>query len=932
MQVKTRLILTVILFMLCFTMTSEASQWDCGTTLDPYEVRIFQFPEFAGECKTFKLDPDARLRRVPKIEWTSGIGSIRVGSKVEVLLFEAPHFSRIVASGFSKQDSSHTIPNLFLYSHKLDFQPWVFRVSESLKVIGVPYPGHPQSTWPVSTFSFIIIHGNSQIQGVTTLTEYSFGPPALDGSKSFKAKLNFFPLSEDKKLNIAKYPSFVGNSFGPGIPFLPGFKGFLSHPLIRIDEGIRCEIFQNQKFGEKSIVLPPPGSKKDHFTIDKYNFIMPMIGSMKVVQTAVEASTGMAGTVNGQVKKTKPAVVGTIVPGLNDKIPGVLKDQKTSPAVRMPVHLKTHKGFYLVAEKGGGGAVNANRKKAREWETFTLIDLNGGPLYPGDKIHLKTYNGKHYVVAEGGGGGVVRADSTIPQELETFVIDEYFPPGSYRTLMLRPITDGEKITLKTHNGQYMVAENGGGGIVNANRSKVGDWEKFVLMKSVTPGAGGTNAGQDIKKPYSATGTMIPIPGGSVAGSPLETPRPATGTVTMDPSGQKAGSPLEIPRPPTGGEIFISNDIKMQIAAEAAKVQKIVPLSTVQMEQHRKLFRTWVSGSINLNEAIKKVSKRFNRTTYMQEVTSEKLRLPTERLKLIPIKDISPMSQQSGTMDTPFSIQGKISQKNEPMIFYTPELQIQNVKTVTLGRPIKILYREGPMYFKFHKLKESKVKEPLQKSEAIQISKAFLLKNTFLKETLKDKIGKVYVANRRINEGGAEGKEVADYVVQQDVTFERMYEGKPVINSKIVIGLNPDTREIILFKHFNWVPLEEQREKQMSSQEMQLFSSTHGNSNSSESRNTISSRLKQKIIKYGGNFTLATVKQVIPAWFQTKHGLIPVLVPEYEIEYPDKKGILSYRGMGIINLSGNDEIFFEGRKNKKDNQKAPNVIQPTKIIN
>lgn len=90
--------------------------------------------------------------------------------------------------------------------------------------------------------------------------------------------------------------------------------------------------------------------------------------------------------------------------------------------------------------------------------------------------------------------------------------------------MLMPITDGEKITLKAHNGQYMVAENGGGGIVNANRSKVGDWEKFVLMKSVTPGDSGTNTGQDIKKPYSATGTMIPIPGGSVAGSPLEIPR------------------------------------------------------------------------------------------------------------------------------------------------------------------------------------------------------------------------------------------------------------------------------------------------------------------------------------------------------------------------------------------------------------------------
>lgn len=105
--------------------------------------------------------------------------------------------------------------------------------------------------------------------------------------------------------------------------------------------------------------------------------------------------------------------------------------QSAAAEKQISISLKTHKGFYLVAEKGGGGAVNANRKKAREWETFTLIDLNGGHLYPRDKIHLKTYNGKHYVVAEGGGGGVVRADSTIPRELETFVIDEYIFPQAH---------------------------------------------------------------------------------------------------------------------------------------------------------------------------------------------------------------------------------------------------------------------------------------------------------------------------------------------------------------------------------------------------------------------------------------------------------------------------------------------------------------------
>jgi hypothetical protein len=43
---------------------------------------------------------------------------------------------------------------------------------------------------------------------------------------------------------------------------------------------------------------------------------------------------------------------------------------------------------------------------------------------------------------------------------------------------------GTRITvnLRASNNQYVVAENGGGGVVNANRTAVGAWETFTLQR------------------------------------------------------------------------------------------------------------------------------------------------------------------------------------------------------------------------------------------------------------------------------------------------------------------------------------------------------------------------------------------------------------------------------------------------------------------
>lgn len=45
----------------------------------------------------------------------------------------------------------------------------------------------------------------------------------------------------------------------------------------------------------------------------------------------------------------------------------------------------------------------------------------------------------------------------------------------------KPVSiDGARIALKTDNGHYLCAENGGGGEVNATRNSAGGWETFTV--------------------------------------------------------------------------------------------------------------------------------------------------------------------------------------------------------------------------------------------------------------------------------------------------------------------------------------------------------------------------------------------------------------------------------------------------------------------
>lgn len=151
-------------------------------------------------------------------------------------------------------------------------------------------------------------------------------------------------------------------------------------------------------------------------------------------------------------------------------------------ASQLTVTLRTWSGHYLVADKGGGAALMAYSTVAKDWETFTLTDVNGGSLVSGDVVTLQGIGGQ-WASAINGGGSSIQVTATAPQSWEQFSVVKLNGTGT--------IVNGDKIALKTTlSGQFLSAVNAGGGEVNAAGASAREWETLTL--GITSfGGGGT---------------------------------------------------------------------------------------------------------------------------------------------------------------------------------------------------------------------------------------------------------------------------------------------------------------------------------------------------------------------------------------------------------------------------------------------------------
>ncbi|MBW1699827.1 MAG: matrixin family metalloprotease [Deltaproteobacteria bacterium] len=117
---------------------------------------------------------------------------------------------------------------------------------------------------------------------------------------------------------------------------------------------------------------------------------------------------------------------------------------------------------YYIGNSVMYGVANQDQPERPLWDDINGIRYIYGSGSTATRVSLRASNGQ-YLVAEGGGGQAIYANRNLPGPWETF---EMVDLGA------------GNIALRAHNTQYLCAEGGGGDLIYANRDAVGAWETF----------------------------------------------------------------------------------------------------------------------------------------------------------------------------------------------------------------------------------------------------------------------------------------------------------------------------------------------------------------------------------------------------------------------------------------------------------------------
>jgi hypothetical protein len=194
----------------------------------------------------------------------------------------------------------------------------------------------------------------------------------------------------------------------------------------------------------------------------------------------------------------------------------------------MTVSLRASSGEYVVAVNGGGGSVVASGTTTTYGRTLTIVDLNGGELMDGDQIALRAVNGQ-YLQATGGGGSTLLGTGGGLGVWETFTILGLDYPGEV-------IYSTERIAIRTSYGYFLVAENGGGEVVNADRTSIGPWETFQMFRDGgggSPPPGGGLGGASVSLRTDNNHYVVALGGGGGYAQATSTSTGAWETFTLE---------------------------------------------------------------------------------------------------------------------------------------------------------------------------------------------------------------------------------------------------------------------------------------------------------------------------------------------------------------------------------------------------------------
>jgi hypothetical protein len=135
-----------------------------------------------------------------------------------------------------------------------------------------------------------------------------------------------------------------------------------------------------------------------------------------------------------------------------------IEENKTTGAVKK-INLKASNGKFVCADMKNGNKLVGDRNEAKEWETFTLIDLGN------KKVNLKASYNK-FVSADKPSGDVLIANRDNAKEWETF---EMIDMGN------------NKVSFKAYNGKFVSCDQANKNNLFANRDNPKEWETFEII-------------------------------------------------------------------------------------------------------------------------------------------------------------------------------------------------------------------------------------------------------------------------------------------------------------------------------------------------------------------------------------------------------------------------------------------------------------------
>jgi hypothetical protein len=179
------------------------------------------------------------------------------------------------------------------------------------------------------------------------------------------------------------------------------------------------------------------------------------------------------------------------------------------------------------------------------------------------------------------------------------------------------------------------------------------------------------------------------------------------------------------------------------------------------------------------------------------------------------------------------------------------------------KPFFTYYDTGSQKRVFRKDLAVPAKQSLGNAAVVALATAFIRSNRLCQTSELDSFGDASVGTLKRQRLEAESKPENGVTVLQRIEFRRKVAGLDVVNSRQVVEIHPETKEILGYKNTNWTPLRESSAKQHAYLTLE----------------EIVGRIDSLI---GGPATRLVVTNVHAAMFQNDKFLFPVLVVSAEL--------------------------------------------------